>query len=133
MGILDISGSALYAERLRMNIISQNLANVNTTRDKDGLPNPYRRREVVFRALFNPELGEFGVVVPRIEKDMSPFKIIYKPGHPDADENGYVKFPNVNPIVEFTDMITAARSYEANLSVIETTKDLLTSTIRILG
>lgn len=132
---LDISASALSAQRLRMDVISQNIANVNTTRTEKGTP--YRRRLVVFEEknltgpfssyLSESSRGKFigrGVRVSRIIEDSSPYKTVYDPGHPDADENGYVKMPNINIVTEMVNMISATRAYEANVTSINNTKSM---------
>ena len=129
---LDINTSALTAQRFRMDVISENVANVTTTRTEDGTP--YRRKIVTFReknvtpfskVLSNTReayLGN-GVKVSKVSEDTeSEFVMKYDPSHPDADENGYVSYPNVNIITEMTNMIDASRSYEANLTAFETSK-----------
>ena len=128
----DINTSALTAQRFRMDVISENVANVTTTRTEDGTP--YRRTIVTFReknvtpfskVLSNTReayLGN-GVKVSKVSEDTeSEFVMKYDPSHPDADENGYVSYPNVNIITEMTNMIDASRSYEANLTAFETSK-----------
>ncbi len=131
LGTLDVSASALSAERIRLNTIAQNLANANTTRDAWGRPNPYRRREVVF----SPERtrdGEPGVRVLDVQEDPRPFRLTWDPGHPDAVK-GYVRMPNVNVIEEMVDMIMASRAYEANVTAMEVTKSMAASTLQILA
>ena len=128
----DMNTSALTAQRFRMDVISENVANVTTTRTEDGTP--YRRKIVTFReknvtpfskVLSNTReayLGN-GVKVSKVSEDTeSEFVMKYDPSHPDADENGYVSYPNVNIITEMTNMIDASRSYEANLTAFETSK-----------
>lgn len=139
----DIAATGLTAQRLRMDVIANNLANVNTTRTETGLP--YRRQEVVFvpknypaylfpmppvQEISNESLGE-GVKVLKIVEDPSPFRMEYKPGHPDANEEGYVAYPNVNPVTEMVDLISASRSYEANIAVIQSAKSMLLKTLEI--
>ena len=131
---IDISASALTAERLRMDIISKNVANVNTTRTSDGTP--YRRQVVVFQEggnnvpfsrFLTSELNKFnkkGVKVTSIIEDKSSFKQIYDPMHPDANEKGYVEMPNVDIMVEMVNMISATRAYEANVTSINSTKSM---------
>ncbi|MDP4092155.1 MAG: flagellar basal body rod protein FlgC [Bacillota bacterium] len=133
---LDISASGLTAQRLRMDTISQNIANANTTRTDNGTP--YRRKMVVFEdrsssAPFSQYLSESsqsllsgggGVRVSQIVEDSTPFKQVYDPGNPDADKNGYVQMPNVDIVTEMVDMISATRSYEANVTSINATKDM---------
>ncbi|TGY96848.1 flagellar basal body rod protein FlgC [Petralouisia muris] len=128
----DINTSALTAQRFRMDVISENVANVTTTRTEDGTP--YTRKIVTFRekkvtpfskVLSNTQeayLGN-GVKVSKVSEDTeSEYVMKYDPSHPDADENGYVSYPNVNIITEMTNMIDASRSYEANLTAFETSK-----------
>jgi flagellar basal-body rod protein FlgC len=139
---LDIGASAMAAQRLRMDIISQNIANVNTTRTEDGTP--YRRRSVIFEekslsAPFSDYLSESskgmlagsGVRVARIEEDRTPFKKVYDPGHPDADKDGYVQMPNVDIVTEMVNMISATRAYEANVTSINTSKGLAMKALEI--
>ncbi len=136
--ILDISASGLYAQRVRMDAIANNLANVSTTRDAQGRPNPYRRQDVIFK-VGAPALGlpGEGVSVPAVVDDPTPFRREYKPGHPDAiregPEAGYVRMPNVDPVVEMVNMIDATRAYEANITVMDATKSLFASALRILA
>jgi len=139
---LDISASALTAQRLRMDLISQNIANANTTRTDKGTP--YRRKVAVFeeRSISTPfseylsessrnRISGKGVRVARIIEDNSPFKRVYDPGHPDADENGYVQMPNVDVLTEMVNMISASRSYEANVTAINTTKSMALKALEI--
>ncbi|MCI9530749.1 MAG: flagellar basal body rod protein FlgC [Lachnospiraceae bacterium] len=128
----NINTSGMTAQRFRMDVISQNVANVTTTRTEDGTP--YRRRIVTFsekqvtpfsKVLHNARQGYLGngVKVSEVKEDTSTdFVMKYDPSHPDADENGYVSYPNVNIITEMTNMIDASRSYEANITAFETTK-----------
>ncbi len=139
MDNLDISSSGLSAQRLRMNLISSNLANANTTRTENG--EPYKRKDVVFKAAQNNEFADVldekmdsavgGVKVASVIEDEKPFVEKYDPGHPDADENGYVQFPNVNVIEEMVNMISASRSFEANATAIGTTKDMASAALKI--
>lgn len=139
---LDIGASALSAQRLRMDTISQNIANANTTRTEKGTP--YRRREVIFEEMgslprFSDYLAEnsknayigSGVRVARIVEDQTPFKKIYDPGHPDANSEGYVEMPNVDVITEMVNMISATRAYEANVTSINTTKSIAMKALEI--
>lgn len=132
---LDISSTGLTAQRLRMDIISQNIANAETTRSENGLP--YRRKLVVFEeksaaapfsdylsASSKNKIAGNGVRVSNIIEDSSPLKKVYNPGHPDADKDGYVNMPNVDVLTEMINMISATRSYEANVTAINTTKSM---------
>lgn len=136
---LNISASGMSAQRLRMDIIAQNLANVNTTRDADG--EVYRRKTVLFQTKTQDsfsaalamsqrnsasELIGNGVKVTAIVEDhVTAMKQVYDPGNPDADENGYVTYPNVNTVTEITNLIDASRSYEANITAFNATKNML--------
>jgi len=128
---LEIAGSSLTAHRLWMDLISQNLANVNTTRTPEG--GPYKRRVPVFAERLQGMNNDFkGVGVERIEADDLPPRIVYQPEHPDADAQGYVAYPNVNVVREMTDMMVATRAYEANLMVVESAKEIWGSAIDVL-
>ena len=131
---LDISASALEAQRLRMEVISNNLANVETTRASraaDGGFLPYRRRQTVFQAALDGTLG--GVRVVRIEEDGSDFRLKHDPKHPDADAQGYVRLPNVDPLLEMVDLMEASRAYEANITAMDAAKSIAASSLRILA
>ncbi|WP_026475995.1 flagellar basal body rod protein FlgC [Alkaliphilus transvaalensis] len=132
---INVSATGLTAERLRLDTISKNIANANTTRTSNG--GPYRRQVVVFKnkddhGPFSQHLNRAngnqpkmnGVEVVGIKNDASPFKMVYEPGHPDADENGYVEMPNVDVITEMANMISASRGYEANITALNTTKSM---------
>ena len=118
---MDICAAGMAAERLRMEVVANNIANANSTRTEQG--GPYRRMEVVFAAAFDTALGSTqagkhglgGVQVVGLHPDLSELPRVYQPGHPDADSNGYVVMPNVKLPNEMVDLITASRSYEANL------------------
>ncbi len=134
---IDSTSSALQAEKLRMDIIGQNIANSHTTRGPDG--KPYQRQIVQFEAklmeLGRDQNGQMktaqGVNVRSIHKDETPGSLIYNPGHPDADEKGYVSMPNVNLTHEMVDLISASRSYEANLQVVRTSKQMAQQALKI--
>ncbi len=135
---LDISTSALVAQRVRMNAISGNLANVSTTHNEAGEPMPYQERFCIFRT--DDEVGAHGapgVCVESVEIEDSEPLWKYQPGHPDAipegPHAGYVAYPSINMMTEMTDAIEAARAYEANLGAIEIAKDLQHQTLRILA
>ena len=144
---IDISGSGLSAERLRMDVTAENLANANTTRGAAG--QPYRRKEVVlqeiggsagsgFGAALAGALGSKpgttpgGVQAAGIVEDSTPGKLVYDPGHPDANAQGYVRMPNVESVTEMTDLITASRSYEANVTAMQAAKQMFTKTLDLL-
>ncbi len=167
----DISGYGLSAQRFRMNIISSNIANAQTTRTAEG--GPYRRREVVFKAKdFDALAGNFknktfdqllneqikkdnnfleyenplndpssprfakpaimGVVVDKVVRDDKEFRMKYEPSHPDANAEGYVAYPNINPVIEMADLIEATRAYQANVSAFTSTKTIAQSAIELL-
>ena len=135
---MQISSSALSAQRTRLNVISSNLANVGTTRTLEG--GPYRKQDVVFRSVpggFDKHLDQAmrgavsGVEVAEIRANPSPFRSVYEPGHPDADENGMVSLPNIDTMSEMVDMMSATRSYEANTSAIQAAKRMAMKALEI--
>ena len=135
---LRISSSGLSAERLRMDTIASNMANVNTTKGEDG--KPYRRKVAVFQSnletVMNNETRQsekklLGVKAVGIREDESPLRQVYDPSNPDADSNGYVSMPNVNVLNEMADMITATRSYEANVNAITSEKNMFSKALEI--
>jgi flagellar basal-body rod protein FlgC len=135
MNLLKISqivGSGLLAQRVRLNIAATNIANSQVTRTLEG--GPYRAKVVVLKAIpiseKNPELK--AVKVEKIVDDPSPFKEVYDPGHPDADERGIVKYPNVDVITEMVELLSAGRAYEANLTVLSATKSMILRTLDLL-
>ncbi len=142
-GAIDAAASGLTAERLRMDVISNNIANVNTTRTAEG--GAYRRQMVVFAPrenqasfaqILSSQLGTAGdtgtgVRVVGITKDTSPTRKMYDPAHPDANKDGYVEMPNVNVVAEMVDMITATRSYEANVTVVNAAKSMALKALEI--
>lgn len=147
MGLFNsfaISASGLTAERLRMDVISNNIANVNTTRTENG--GPYMRQRVLFEprgeklqflfpAIFDKSkrTSQFeGVRVTQIIDDPTPPKLVYDPGHPDADANGYVAMPNVNIVKEMVDMISATRAYEANVTAVNSAKQMAARALDML-
>ncbi|QJA06862.1 flagellar basal body rod protein FlgC [Thermosulfurimonas marina] len=128
---LRIASTGLTAQRVRLNIASMNLANAQVTRTAEG--GPYRAKEVVLEAHpleEDPALAE--VRVKAIVDDPSPFKEVYDPSHPDADERGMVKYPNVDVLTEMVELLSAGRAYEANLTVITLTRDLAVKTLDLL-
>lgn len=144
---IDVAGSGLAAERLRMDVTAGNLANAQTTQGANG--QPYRRREVVLQEaqgdgqsfgsmLTSAVAGSAsaspvnGVQVAGIVEDPSAPRKVYDPGHPDADAQGYVSLPNVNPVTEMVDLIGASRSYEANVTAMQAAKQLFSKTLELL-
>lgn len=130
---LDISASGLYAERTRMDVIANNLANANSTRTPEG--GPFRRQLVVLSGTEVTDAGDLtdlGVSVKGVVDDISPFPLVYDPGHPDANADGYVAMPNVNVVEEMVDMITALRAYEANVTAIDTNRNMVRSSLDII-
>ena len=141
---MHISASGLTAQRLRMDVAASNLANVDSTRGafENGEWVPYRRKMVTLRAtpgrfqhvlqqeIANASPGN-GVKVTGIVEDPSPFRLKFQPEHPDSDENGYVQLPNVDPLKEIVDMISATRSYEANVTAFNATKGMLMKALEI--
>ncbi len=132
---MDVSTSALVAQRTRLNVISSNMANISTTRNEKGEAEPYAPRYVMFETDDKMEThgGGQGVRVASVEYSNVAPSMKYEPGHPDADENGYVAYPNIDMTTEFVDALEATRAYEANVGVIEITKDLGRQTLQILA
>lgn len=156
----DISGYGLSAQRFRMNIISSNIANAQTTRTAEG--GPYRRQDVIFKAFdFNKELNAelkkrnqmaeyenpiddpdaprdafpavMGVRVDKIVRDDKEFVLKYDPSHPDANAEGYVAYPNINPVIEMSNLIEATRAYQANVAAFQSAKNIAQSAIQLIG
>jgi flagellar basal-body rod protein FlgC len=140
-GMLEVSGSALAAERWRAEVVSANMANAETTRTPQG--GAYHRQLVVFRARPMPRFPMLlaglhqaqaeGVRVDRIVADTSPMPQRYQPGHPDADSSGYVTYPNVNPVMEMTDLLSAVRAYQLNASAVQAAKNMIQQSLQILS
>ncbi|SLN76822.1 flagellar basal body rod protein FlgC [Oceanibacterium hippocampi] len=128
---LMISASGMKAQSERMRVIAENVANKDSLAKTPG-ENPYRRKVVVFKNALDRELGVSRVEVAKVTRDRSDFGLEYRPGHPAADENGYVRTPNVHGLIEMIDMKEAQRSYEANLNLIDAAKAMLMKTIEIL-
>ncbi|CDQ40120.1 flagellar basal body rod protein FlgC [Virgibacillus salexigens] len=141
---LESSASALTAQRLRMDVISSNIANAQSTRatvNENGDYEPYRRKMVTmqsesanFKSLLNRAKNSGqpgGVKVTDITEDETPFKFVYNPSHPDANENGYVQLPNVEPLKEMVDLMSATRSYEANITALNASKSMLMKALEI--
>jgi len=142
-GGMEISASALTAQRLRMNVTAENLANAQTTRGADG--QPYRRKEVVLQSVaqggFGAQLSSAmggsgrragGVEVAGITEDATNGKLVYDPSHPDANEQGYIRMPNVDTVTEMVDLIDAQRAYEANVTAMQASKQMFAKTLEIL-
>ena len=143
---LNVSATGLTAERLRMDVTAENLANAQTTRGADG--QPYRRKEVVLAEVqsggFGSQLAKAigagsasgsqpgGVEVAGITQDQTPGKLVYDPGHPDADAKGYVRMPNVDTVAEMVDLISASRAYEANVTAMNSAKQMFSKTLDLL-
>jgi flagellar basal-body rod protein FlgC len=134
-GTLDISTSALVAQRTRMDTIAGNIANAYSTRRADGQAGPYQRRFAVFAA--GDGKGGAGVHVEKVMQDRSAGRMVYEPDHPDAMTTGkwkgYVEYPNVEPITEMTNAMLASRAYEANVATIDVTKRMIASSLQILA
>jgi flagellar basal-body rod protein FlgC len=153
-GVMDVSGSALKAERVRAEVVAANMANAETTRTADG--SPYQREQVVFQSAggstsfadtMRSNLGGMhfasmlptnsgavngGVEVSGIVQDQSAPLMRYEPGHPDADANGYVAYPNINPLTEMVDLMGASRAYGANASALQAEKNMVSASLDIL-
>lgn len=155
----DLSGYGLSAQRARVNIISSNIANAETTRTAEG--GPYKRKSLIYKTFdfenildglqkkyklhgreyadplregdtTEPKLFSQGVVVDKVVRDDSPPKLKYEPSHPDSNSEGYVAYPNINPVIEMADLIEATRAYQANVAAFENTKGMYNSTISLL-
>jgi flagellar basal-body rod protein FlgC len=134
---IDSTSAALNAERIRMDVVSQNIANANTTRGLDG--KPYQRQQVIFEAVLRDHLeaaatpgGEtMSVRAARIETAYRPPRLVHNPSHPDADANGMVAMPNINIHEEMVDLMSASRAFEANLSVVKTARSMAQQTLAI--
>ena len=131
--IFDIASSGMAAQRLRVQLIASNVANSETTRTKEG--GPFRRRDAVFQAQdlwFSGALANAGVRVAAIRTSDEPFLTRYEPGHPDANADGVVSYPNINPTDEMVNLTEASRAYEANIAVVRSAKAMATSALEIL-
>jgi flagellar basal-body rod protein FlgC len=134
---MEISASALTAERLRMDLISDNLANVNTTRTKEG--GPYQRKVPVFMEVLDNYMTDGGQIVSkpagvkvlRVEPDGNPPRMVYDPSNPDANADGYVFYPDINPVSEMVNLITASRSYEANVTAFNAAKTIFSASLEL--
>jgi flagellar basal-body rod protein FlgC len=133
---LDVSASALLAERTRMDTVAGNVANMNTTHNEKGEPVPYRRRFVLFATGRQGEDGHMnaaGVHVEKVDSDPSPFRIVHDPGNPDANKDGNVSYPNIDLAIEQVNMMEASRAYDANVTMMDTTKAMIASALRLLA
>ena len=128
-GGMRICASGLSAERLRMDVISSNVANARTTRTEDG--GAYVRKVASFQENYDEKLGMLGVKAVAIEEDKSPLRREYEPTNPDADAEGYVEYPNVDLLVEMSDLITASRAYESNIDTLNAQKDMISKALEI--
>jgi flagellar basal-body rod protein FlgC len=131
--ILDIASSGMAAQRLRVQLIASNVANSETTRTKEG--GPFRRKDAVFQSQdlgFSGALANAGVRVASIQTSQEPFLTRYEPGHPDANSDGVVNYPNINPVEEMVNLTEASRAYEANIAVVRAAKAMATSALDIL-
>lgn len=159
--VFDVAASGMHAQRIKMDTVSSNIANINTTRDEFGNKAVYRKKQVNFKEMtlqkgssfpngnaqvqlnapneptliggvsFNDDTIAKGVMVESITDAQNPTKIIYDPSHPDADENGYVELPNINVVEEMVNMVNASRAYEANVTLAQTTKTMIQSALNI--
>lgn len=128
---LDISSSALTAQRVRIDVIAGNIANAEATHQEDGTPIPYRRRFVTFTT--GDGQGGPGVHVDAVLADPSPFRQKYDPGHKDADAQGYVQLPNVSITMEYVDALAASRAYEANAAMLNVSRSMIQQALRLLA
>lgn len=131
--VLDMGASGMMAQRARMDTIAGNVLHMNTTRNEQGEKIPYRRKFVVFQPGQALDRSKPGVHVAKISEDHSPFIRKFEPGHQDAGPDGYVEYPNVDLAIEMVNMLEASRAYEANITMMETTKQMLNATMRLLA
>jgi flagellar basal-body rod protein FlgC len=131
--ILDTGASGLQAQRIRLDTIAANIANMHTTHGPNGEKTPFRRRYVQFAEGRAGDTSLPGVHVSGVELDQSPFIQKFEPGNKDADENGYVAYPNIDTTVEFVNALDASRAYEANVTMMETAKSMFSSSLRLLA
>lgn len=130
---LEIGATGLTAQRVRMNTIASNVLNINTIENAQGQNIPFRRRIVTFREGNPEDPSKPGVRVASIEQDKSAFRKVFEPGSKFADDEGFVKYPNVNLETEFVNMLDASRAYEANVTMLETTKAMINASLRLLA
>jgi flagellar basal-body rod protein FlgC len=129
LNIFDVSGSAASAQSQRLNTVASNLANADTVAGPDG--QAYKARQVVFQTTLMGEVGAAGVRVSNVTEDQTPGRRVHDPKHPAADGQGYVTYSNVNPIEEMVNMISASRSYQNNIEVMNTAKSLMLKTLQL--
>ena len=129
---IKISASGMRAQGTRLRVVAENIANANSLGDTPA-DDPYRRKTITFKNILDRGMDADLVEVSKIGRQKGEFDVSYEPFHPLADENGYVKKPNVNSLIEFSDMREAQRSYEANMSVIESSKSMIQKTIELIG
>lgn len=127
--IFNVAGSAMSAQSQRLNAVASNIANADSATSPKG--EPYRAKQVVFEAVPFGQIESSGVRVKQVVEDREPPKMMYDPKHPMADENGYVAMPNVNPVEEMVNMLSASRSYQTNVETMNTAKNMLTKTLTI--
>lgn len=125
---LKVSATGLEAQKVRLNVIASNVANASSTKSTDG--GPYKRKDVQFRSFMYDE-SSVGVDIPKIVEDQRPARTVFDPSHPDADQNGYVSYPNINVIEEMVNLMAASRAYEANLTLMSSYKEMFLKTLDI--
>jgi len=127
---INVTASALSAEKMRMDLVAENIANAHTTHDVDG--HAYKRKVVSFESMIVPGAdGGKGVKVSQVSNDNSPGEVVFEPGHPDADKDGMVQMPNVNIATEMVDLLSSSRAYEANLAVVRNAKQMAMKALSI--
>ncbi len=131
--VLEMGTTGLRAQRARMDTIASNVLNINTTRNEKGEKVPFRRRMAIFQAGAARGSSKPGVHVKEIRLDPTPFRERFEPGHPDADARGIVKYPNIDMATEMVNMLEASRAYEATVSMMETSKAMYNSTLRLIA
>ena len=131
--VLEMGASGHQAQRTLMDTIAGNIVNANTTRNAQGQPIPYRRRFVLFAPGQAGSPDKPGVRVQESELDQSPFQKRHEPGHPDADADGYVKYPNIDLAMEYVNALEASRAYEANVTMMEVSKQMLSASLRLIA
>ncbi len=131
--VLEMGATGLRAQRTRMDTVANNVLNINTTRNEKGEKVPYRRRMVIFQSGAGLDSSKAGVHVKEIQLDKTPFQVRHEPGHPDADSDGNVKYPNVDLATETINMMEASRAYEATISMMETSKAMYNASLRLIA